>query len=152
MRSAAFPGRGPTRLPLLIACCASFLSGCSFFGYHQRQEPVWAPPEEAERVVFPNSYEGATQLDGPSMAALEVARSAFMPPGSKAQAPDERMARCLLRRDVYDVSVLKVNDNLFFVSFSPEFSRCGLETKDLLIFDAGATYAIDGQGRVLAVQ
>ena len=75
-----------------------------------------------------------------------------MPPGVKAEAHDEQMARCLLRRDIYDVSVLKVDDNLFFVSFWPDLSRCNIKTDDFILFDAGATYAIDGHGRVLAVR
>lgn len=75
-----------------------------------------------------------------------------MPPGVKAVAHDEQMARCLLRRDIYDVSVLKKSDDLFFVSFLPDFSKCQIDTAGFILFDAGAIYAIDGKGRVLAVQ
>lgn len=139
--------------PLLLAAyCSTLLPGCSFFGYYKYRGAEWAPPAEAEKVVFPDSYENAVRLDGPSMAALEVARNEFMPPGVKAVAQDEQMAKCLLRRDIYDVSVLKVNDDLFFVSFYPDFKRCQIDTTGFIAFDAGAIYAIDGKGRVLAVQ
>lgn len=137
---------------VLAVCCAGLLAGCSSLGYYRYKGAERAPPEEAARVVFPNSYETATHLDGPSMAALEVARNEFMPPGVKAIAHNEQIAQCLLRWDTYDVSVLKVNDNLFFVTFSPELSRCKLATDGFIVFDAGAAYAIDGRGRVLASQ
>ncbi|RJS22378.1 hypothetical protein DRW03_13695 [Corallococcus sp. H22C18031201] len=100
-------------------------------------------------MVFPNSLESGVHLDGPSMAALEVARNEFMPPGTKATAHDEKLAVCLSRRDVYDATVLKENDNLYFVSFLPRLSRCGIELETPLM-DAGVTYAIDGRGRILS--
>ncbi|MFL5349416.1 MAG: hypothetical protein ACJ8AT_31840 [Hyalangium sp.] len=84
------------------------------------------------------------------MAALEIARHEFMPPGVKATSSDERLAHCLARRDVYDVTVLKANDDLYFVSFLPNLARCGIEP-EVMLMDAGAVYAIDGRGRVLNV-
>jgi hypothetical protein len=147
-----FPGDGMTKPLILIACCSSLLSGCHLFGYYRYKGAERAPPEEAEKVAFPNSYENGFRLDGPAMAALEVARNEFMPPGVKATAHDERIARCLLRRDIYDVTILEANDDLFFVSFSPDLSKCNINTEGFIILDSGATYAIDGRGRVLAVQ
>jgi hypothetical protein len=143
---------GCVRLSVLVLCCSPLWTGCSFFGYYKLNRAERAPPSEAEKVSFPSSYEKAIQLDGPTMAALESARNEFMPPGVKAEAHNAQMASCLVRRDIYDVSVLKVDDNLFFVSFWPDLSRCNIKTDDFILFDAGATYAIDGRGRILAVQ
>jgi hypothetical protein len=129
--------------------CVALLTGCARFGYYKINKAERAPLAEAEKVVFPNSYESGIHLDGPSMAALEVARNEFMPPGVTATARDEKLARCLARRDTYDVTVLKLNDELYFISFLPRFSRCGIEL-ETPIMDAGATYAIDGHGRILS--
>src|SRR4051812_28930420 len=107
-------------LLVIICCCGSgLLTGCSYFGYYKLEKAERAAPQEAEKVVFPNSYEEGIHLDGPAMAALEIARNEFMPPGVKATSSDERLARCLARRDTYDVTVLKANDGLYFVSFLP---------------------------------
>lgn len=139
------------RAPLaIIICWSSLLAGCSYFGYYKIQKAEHAPPQEAEKVSFPNSYEEGIHLDGPAMAALEIARNEFMPPGVRATSSDERLARCLARRDVYDVTVLKANDDLYFVSFLPNLARCGIEP-EVMLMDAGAVYAIDGRGRVLNV-
>lgn len=145
---------GITRLLVLalIACGAGLLSGCSFFGYYRYKGAERAPPTEAEKIVFPTSYEKGVHLDGPMMAALEVARNEFMPPGAKIEAHNEQMAQCLRRRDIYDVSILKASDDLYFVNFSPEWSRCNINMENFIILDGEVTYAIDGHGRVLAVQ
>ncbi len=128
--------------------CVALVSGCARFGYYKIDKAERAPLAEAEKVVFPNSYEGGIHLDGPTMAVLEVARNEFMPPGVTSTARDEKLARCLASRDTYDVTVLKANDDLYFVSFLPRFSRCGIEL-ETPIMDAGATYAIDRRGRIL---
>jgi hypothetical protein len=75
----------------------------------------------------------------------------FMPPGRKVKVNDgdERLAQCLSRWETFDTSVLKGSDDLYFVRFSPRLSRCGI---DGIILDAGAVYAIDGNGRVLDVR
>lgn len=136
---------------LVIAICGcSVLSGCSYFGYYRIKQAERAPLQEAEKVTFPDSYEEGIHLEGPAMAALEIARNDFMPPGAKAQSSDERLARCLARRDTYDVTVLKANDDLYFVSFLPNLARCGIGP-DVLLMDAGAVYAVDGRGRILNV-
>jgi hypothetical protein len=128
----------------MVLFCAGMLTGCAFY-----KRAVWASPEEAEKVRFPNSFESGVHMDGPTTRALEVAMNEFIPPGSKAKADDERIARCLSRRENFDTSVLRVNDDLFFVAFSADLSRCGI---DAILPDAGAVYAIDGRGRVLARQ
>jgi hypothetical protein len=133
---------------LAISICSSLLTGCSYLGYYKLKKAERAPPQEAERVVFPDSYEEGIHLDGPAMAALEVARNEFMPPGAKATSSDERLAHCLARRDTYDVAILKANEDLYFVSFLPNLARCGIES-DVMLMDAGAVYAIDSRGRVL---
>jgi hypothetical protein len=89
--------------PLMVGIgCVALLTGCARFGYYKINKAERAPPAEAEKVVFPDSYESGIHLDGPTMAALEVARNEFMPPGVTATARDEKVARCLARRDTYD--------------------------------------------------
>jgi hypothetical protein len=136
-------------LALIIIGCSSLLTGCSYLGYYKHKKAERALPHESERVIFPDSYEEGIHLDGPAMAALEVARNEFMPPGVKASSSDERLAHCLARRDVYDVAIVKANEDLYFVSFLPNLARCGIES-DGVLMDAGTVYAIDGRGRVLS--
>lgn len=133
----------------LIIGCSSLLTGCSYLGYYKHKKAERASPQEAEKVVFPDSYEEGIHLDGPAMAALEVARNEFMPPGAKASSSDERLEQCLARRDTYDVTIVKANEELYFVSFLPNLARCGIES-EVMLMDAGAVYAIDGRGRVLS--
>lgn len=135
--------------PLLLLLSAILLSGCSYFGYYKREPARRAPPEEAEKVQFPNSYEGGPQLDGPAMAALAVAMNDFLPPGAKVHYFDEQVAQCLSRWDTYDTSVVKTSDDLFFVRFTPSLARCGIDTSIHVPLDIGAEYAIDGKGRIL---
>ncbi|ATB31660.1 hypothetical protein MEBOL_005123 [Melittangium boletus DSM 14713] len=59
------------------------------------------------------------------------------------------IAQCLSRWDTFDMSILQAGEDLFFVSFLPHLSRCGI---DAIVMDAGATYAIDGKGRILDVR
>jgi hypothetical protein len=118
--------------------------------YYKYEKAPQAPPEEVEGLEFPNSYEKGSHLDGPSMAALQVAMNEFMPPGKKVTTTDgnERLEQCLSRWETFDASVLKVNEGLYFVRFSPRLSRCGIEE---FVLDAGAEYAVDGTGRILDV-
>ncbi|XXF78953.1 hypothetical protein P2318_04130 [Myxococcaceae bacterium GXIMD 01537] len=130
--------------------CSSLLSGCSFFGYHKVPKAVRAPPEEAAAVRFPDAFDKGLPLDGPTLVALTVALNEFMPPEARAQDRDEKLARCLSRRDTYDVAILKENDDLYFISFTANLGRCGIQD-DGTALDLGAVYAIDGKGRVLSV-
>lgn len=136
---------------LLVALlvCSSLLHGCARFGYDKLPKAERAPAEEAAKVTFPDSMEQGVHLDGPAMAALEVAMNDFLPPDAKAEARTEELARCLSQRSTYDVTVMKQDDQLYFVSFLPRLSRCGIELA-APIMDAGATYAIDGNGRILS--
>ena len=120
------------------------LTSCAFY-----KRAIWASPEEAARVRFPNSFEGGVHMDGPTTRALEVAMNEFLPPGAKAKADDERVARCLSRRENFDTTVMRVSEDLFFVAFSADLSRCGINE---ILPDAGAVYAVDGRGRILARQ
>lgn len=122
------------------------LTGCNYRLYIQKKAE-WAPPELAAQVKFPGSTVGSLSLEGPALKAINVAMNEFLPPGSMVKSHDERLARCLSIRETYDVSVLPA-DNLFFVTFSADLSRCGLDL-DLMVMDAGAVYAVDGQGRIL---
>lgn len=136
----------------VVLCCSCLLTGCSLLshlGYYKHQKAEWAPPEEAEKVKFPDSFEKGVHLNGPMMAALKVAADDFLPPGTKVKGDNERIAQCLSRWETFDTSVLQVGDDLYFVSFLPRPSRCGL---DDIVLDAGATYAIDGKGCVLDVR
>src|SRR4051794_32962936 len=67
-------GRRTMRLffPFML-CCSGLLMGCSYFGYYKYERPVWASPAEAAKVAFPDSHEGAVQLTGAMLKALEVA-------------------------------------------------------------------------------
>lgn len=132
-----------------ITLSSSLLTGCSLFGYYLHKRPERVPPEEATKVVFPDSFEQGIHLDGPAMMALEVAMREFLPPDARAEARNEQLALCLSRRDTYDVTVLKAGDDLYFVDIFPNLSRCGIELA-APIMDAGATYAIDGRGRILS--
>lgn len=136
----------------VVFCCSCFLTGCSVlshFGYYKHQKALRAPPDEADKVKFPDSFETGRHLSGPMMAALKVAMDDFRPPGVKMKGDDERIAQCLSRWETFDTSVLQVSEDLYFVSFLPRLSRCGIEE---IVLDAGATYAIDGKGRILDVR
>ena len=43
--------------------------------------------------------------------------------------------------------VALARENLFYVLFTPDLRQCG---PGFVVLDAGALYAIDGQGRILA--
>lgn len=135
------------RRVLLLALLCGIAPGCTLLGYHKYTRAPRAPPEEAAKVRYPSSLDSATRLDGPAMAALEIAMNDFMPPGSKATGDDEQMSRCLSRRDTYDVAVTKVDD-IYFVFFTPQLSRCGITPINIPL-DIGGAYAIDSQGRIL---
>ena len=140
-------------LRFLMVCFAClFLTGCpllNHLGYYKHPKAERASPEEAEKIRFPDSFENGPRLTGPMMAALKVAMDDFLPIGAKGSGDNEQIARCLDRWDTFDTSDLQVNEDLFFVSFLPHLSRCGL---DAIVLDAGATYAIDGKGRILDVR
>jgi hypothetical protein len=135
-----------TSTAVVLLCV--LLTGCSLFGYHKVPKASWAPPEEAAAMVFPNSFKDGVHLEGPMMAALEVAMNEFLPPGAELQTrdTDKRMARCLSMRSTYDTHVVQSEANVFFVWFSPVPARCGLSEP---ILHGGAVYAVDGQGRIL---
>jgi hypothetical protein len=135
----------------ILLCCSTALTGCAYFGYYKHEKAVWAPPEEAAKVEFPNSFDGGASLTGPMLAALNAAMKEFRPPGFKVKTNDgdERLAACLSRWDTFDTAVLQANDNLFFIRFFPDISRCGITD---IILDAGAVYAVDGQGHILGVE
>ncbi|WNG32980.1 hypothetical protein F0U61_04620 [Archangium violaceum] len=126
------------------------LPGCSFFGYGLYKKTEWAPPEMAAKVKFPNSYEKGAHLEGPMVVALAAAMNDFLPPGTAPRKRDDPVARCLSLRETFQVSVWQPNDNnIFFVRFTPDLSRCA---PGAIITDGGAEYAVDGEGRILARQ
>jgi hypothetical protein len=139
------------RTLLLGLLAGTVLSGCSLLGYYKLEKAERAPPAEAAQVRFPDSLEGGTELNGPAVAALEVAMKDFLPPGRKVHWSDgyKPLEDCLSRRDTYDTLVVPYGDGLFYVSFSPVIERCGLKTA---ILDGGAEYVVDGRGRILAVR
>ena len=135
--------------PILSAVVLlGLLPGCSLFGYYKYERAPRGTAEEAERIDFPNSYAEGTHLDGPALAAFIVALNEFIPPHSKADTGNEALTRCMTRRDTYDATVLKANDDLYFVSFLPKIERCGIQL-EVPILDAGADYAIDRNGHIL---
>ncbi|WP_375742946.1 hypothetical protein NR800_30500 [Corallococcus interemptor] len=140
------------RVPLLLGVAACVLSqGCSYFGYYKYERPERIPPEEGARIRDPQAFQTTTELEGPTFAAFQVAMKDFFPPGAKASGNHERLVRCLGRKDLFDVRIQKVNDDLYVIAFSPNLDRCGMPPETVLL-DGGATYLIDGQGRVLDVR
>jgi hypothetical protein len=134
----------------IVCLLLSPLTGCSLFGYRIHKEPRRAPPEEAARIRFPDSFEGSTPLSGTAARALAVAMNDFIPPGTRPEDEEDQVARCLSQWETFTLSVVQAQDDLFFVRFSPErLPECA---PGRLVLDAGAVYAIDGQGRILAVQ
>ncbi|WP_144370234.1 hypothetical protein [Myxococcus stipitatus] len=102
-------------------------------------------------MAFPDSFTGAVDLQGPLVAALEVAMNEFLPPGSKVKShgDSEALSECLSRRSTYDVQAMAYGEGLFYVSFTPHVGRCGLSDE---ILDGGAEYVIDGKGRIVRSQ
>ncbi|CAM4294657.1 hypothetical protein G4177_01865 [Corallococcus sp. ZKHCc1 1396] len=135
-----------------IAFCG-LVQGCSYFGYYKYERPERIPKEVGERIRDPDpkTFVATTTLDGPTLAALQVALADFMPPGVKSSGDYEPLVRCFNRRDVMDVRINKVSDDLYLVSFAANLDRCGLHP-DIVVMDAGATYLIDGQGRILDIR
>jgi hypothetical protein len=135
----------------VTACCASILSGCHLIGYYKYEKAVWVPPQEAQQVRYPDSFEDGIHIKGAMTVAVAVAMNDFFPPGKTVRTsdPNKRMADCLSRKDTYDISVLKANETLYFVRFIPFVSRCGINER---ILDGEAVYAIDGLGRIVGIQ
>ncbi|TQF09919.1 hypothetical protein FJV41_42160 [Myxococcus llanfairpwllgwyngyllgogerychwyrndrobwllllantysiliogogogochensis] len=133
---------------VLAALLLTLSGGCSYLGYHKRERAERVPSAEGERVEFPDSFEGAIDMKGPLVAALEIAMNEFLPPGAKVEARggSEVIANCLSRRSTYDVLAMAYGDGLFYVSFSPRVERCGLADE---ILDGGAEYIVDSRGRVV---
>lgn len=132
-----------------IVVLSSGLSGCALlghFGYYKYQKPERVPTEQAAAIAFPSSYEGGVRIDGAMMKALSVAMNDYLPPYVRAEDQKGPEFQCLARWENYRTVVTKANENLFFVLLSPDLSRCA---PGFLVPDAGAEYAIDGQGRIL---
>lgn len=144
--------RDAMRLLLPALLCSYALSGCVLlerFGYYKYQKAERAPPEEATRIQFPNAYEGGVQLNGAMTRALAVAMNDYLPPHTRPETQQGPEFQCLARWDTYRTVVMQANDNLYFVLLSPDLSKCA---PGFIVPDAGAEYAIDGQGRILARQ
>lgn len=124
-----------------------FLPGCGLLGIYIGHKAEHASLEEAEKVKFPSSFENGNHLSGAKLAAIRVAMEEFLPPGKKLTGDNPQLAQCLSRWETYDVSVLQSQEDVFFVRFFPVISRCGL---DVTVLDAGAVYAVDARGRILA--
>lgn len=130
----------------VVLCGALLLQGCAFLGIYRYKKAVWAPPEEADTVRFPDSMEKGVHLTGPMMAALKVAMDDYLPPWTNPEKEKTPEGRCLSRWDVMDTTVMQAGENLFFVRIIPDFTKCA---PGVIVLDAGAVYAIDGQGRIL---
>jgi hypothetical protein len=125
-------------------------TGCSLFDCYKIKKAERAPPEEAEKMDFPDSYEEGIHLDGPTLAALEVAMNEFLPPGTSVKSEDKKLARCLSSRSTYDAAIVQ-RGKLLFINILPRLERCELDSTPM-IMDAGAVYAVDKQGRVVNVR
>ncbi|ATB28860.1 hypothetical protein MEBOL_002309 [Melittangium boletus DSM 14713] len=123
------------------------LPGCSISPYGLYRKAEWAPDEVAARVRFPESYEKGVHIEGPSVVALGAALNDFLPPGSAPRGESD-VARCLALRESFRVSVWQPNDNnIFFVRFTPDLSRCA---PGVFVTGGGAEYAVDAEGHILA--
>ncbi len=137
------------RFCISLLFCVAVLPGCSYFGYYKYEKAVNAPAWMGEKILFPHSYEGGIHTDGRMTRALAVAMNDFLPPGKTLGGDNRRVAWCLSRWDTYDIFILRVSDDLFFINFYPILARCGLD--DSIIADGGSEYAVDGEGRILDV-
>ena len=136
---------------LTFAVCWSIgLTSCSYLGYCKYEKAVRVPAAMAAEVRFPDTFDGGIRTEGNMTRALAVAMNDFLPPGKKLKGDNQRVAWCLSHWETYDISILQASEDLFFIYFSPILARCGLD--DSIIVDAGAEYAIDGRGRILAVR
>lgn len=131
---------------LVVSCCSMMLTGCSWLGLYRYKRPEVAPPEEAAQVKFPDSFEKGTHLTGPMLAALKVAMDDYRPPWIEPEGQQHPDERCLADWNYIDASVQQVG-GVFFVRFSPDLRQCG---PGFVVLDAGAEYAVDGKGRILA--
>ncbi|MBM7113538.1 hypothetical protein [Archangium primigenium] len=135
---------------LLLLGCVSLVPGCALlghFGYYKHSKPDHAPPEAAAAITFPDTYEGGTRLDGAMMRALSVAMNDYLPPHVRAEDLEGPEFQCLARWENYRTVVMRASEDLIFVLFSPDLSTCA---PGFAVPDAGAEYALDGQGRILA--
>ncbi len=146
-----WPGWVTMRMLLIAGCCTSILSGCHLLGYYKYEKAARAPPQEAAMVRYPDSFDDGIHIKGSMLLAVAVALNDFFPPGKtvRANGPNKRMAECLSRKETYDISAMKISEDLYFVRLIPFVSRCGINES---ILDGEAVYAIDGQGRILDVR
>ncbi len=143
MRAAS---RMRTRL-LVVGSCLGTLTGCSYLGYYKHEKPEWAPPQEAAKVAFPSALEGGLRLTGPMMVALKVAMADYRPPWVRPERQEQPEDRCLADWSYIQTSVVQAGEDLFYVLFTPDLRECG---PGFIVPEAGALYAIDGKGRILA--
>lgn len=128
------------QLPVLLAV---ILSGCMLL-----RRPHSAPLEDDTSIVFPRFSERTAvavgtgeelyELDGVMLRAAMVAVNDFLPPGAKNPS-------CWDRQEAYRYRVIRQGD-IVFVRISPDLAYCG---RKFLMLDAGATYAISSEGRIL---
>ncbi|SET79631.1 hypothetical protein SAMN05443639_104365 [Stigmatella erecta] len=83
------------------------------------------------------------------MAALKVAMDDYRHPGITPENQKTPEGKCLAQWKFIRTTVFQAREDLFFVLFAPDLSQCG---PGFVVFGAGAEYAIDGQGRILAKQ
>lgn len=128
------------QLPLVFAVV---LSGCMWL-----RRPHPAPLEEDRSIVFPRFSERTAvavgtgselhELDGMTLRAAMVAVNDFLPPGAKNPS-------CWDRQEAYRYRFIRQGD-IIFVRIYPDLAYCG---RKFLMLDAGATYAINTEGRIL---
>lgn len=128
-----------TLAPLVSLC------GCSALGIYRFDKPKRVPASEA--VTIPSQIEGGVKLTGPMMAALKVAMDDFRPPWITPEKQAHPEEKCLADWRYIEARVVQANENLFYVTFSPNLSACG---PGMVLLDGGVVYAIDGKGRILA--
>jgi hypothetical protein len=123
--------------------------GCSYLGLYRYKQAERPPPGAMAAVEFPAALEGGGQLTGPMMAALKVAMDDYRPPWLRPENQKYPEDKCLADWKYIHTTVVQANENLFYVRFTPDLRQCG---PGFVVHDAGADYAIDAQGRILAIQ
>jgi hypothetical protein len=139
----------PLLLLLLMTC--AWLPACALFQRPPR--PVYAPPEEAARFVWPVAIpeEGHQFLTGPMVMAIQLAMEDFLPWDIKPHKGATPSEICLYKRDSYDVLVSPGTEGLVYVAITLRQAAC--HEKGEILLDMGALYAIDVKNwRLLAVE
>ncbi|MHA7632761.1 hypothetical protein [Corallococcus sp. M7] len=137
------------RASLLVLSLVA-LSGCALFQRSTR--PPHAPPEEAQKFVFPAVpfQEGRTTLlSGDIATAVQLAMDDFLPLDRKPPKEATPVELCLFRRDIYQVSVEQLPDDIVLVGIYARTEVCDPNDTGT---DSGGLYAVDVRRGLIVAQ